>query len=85
MSINLHIERLILEGLPMASGQGGQLQQAVQKELAGLLETGALQDAWRSDGNVHRLQTKDIGVAQEISPARLGEQIAAAVYGGLVE
>ena len=83
MNINLHIERLFLDGLPLEGGQGAQVQQAVERELTGLLATGELQDAWRSGSNVHRLQTAGIQIAQETRPARLGEQIAGAVYGGL--
>jgi len=85
MTINLHIERLILDGLPVASEQGALVQQAVQRDLTRLLATGELENARPSGGTVYCLQTTGIQVAQEISPARLGEQIAAAVYGGLVE
>ena len=83
MNLNLHIERLILDGLPLGGGQGAQVQQAVERELTRLLAAGELHNAWRSGGNVHRLQTAGIQVAQQTRPARLGEQIAGAVYGGL--
>ena len=83
MNVNLHIERLILDGLPLAGGQSTQVQQALERELTKLLATGELQDTWQSGGNVHRMQTAGIQVAQEIQPAHLGEQIAGAVYGGL--
>ena len=83
MNINLHIERLILDGLPVESGQGAQVQQAVERELTRLLAVGELQNAWQSGSNVHRMQTAGIQMAQEIQPAHLGEQIAGAVYGGL--
>lgn len=83
MNLNLHIERLILDGLPLGDGQGAQVQQAVERELTWLLMAGELQNAWQSGGNVHRLQTAGIQIAQETRPTRLGEQIAGAVYGGL--
>lgn len=83
MNINLHIELLILDGLPVRGGQGTEVQQALERELTRLLATGELQNAWPSGGNVHRLRTAAIQIAQETRPVRLGEQIAGAVYGGV--
>jgi hypothetical protein len=83
MTINVHIERLIVDGLSVKGGQGTQIQQAVERELAKLLAAGELQNTWQSGRNVHYLETAGIQVAQETKPTRLGEQIAGAVYGGL--
>ncbi len=47
MKINVHIERLILEGLPVSSWQGSQIRSAVQKELTRLLLAGGLPDELR--------------------------------------
>lgn len=86
MNINLHIEQLVLDGVLVARGQSAQVRQAVEQELTRLLATGELQKrAWTSGIDLHRLQTREIQVAQEPRPARLGEQIAGAVYGGLFE
>lgn len=83
MRIILHIERLILDGLPVATGQGRQLQQAVERELAGLLSTSETEPVWQSGDHVYRLAAPVIHVAQEKGASRLGEQIAAAVYAGV--
>lgn len=83
MNINLHIERLILDGLPVERGQGAMIQQAVERELAALLAAGELHSTWQSGGNVPRLQTAPIQLRQETKPGRLGEQIAGAVHGEL--
>ena len=83
MNINLHIERLILDGLPVNGGQGLQVQQAVERELTTLLANGELHDALRSGGNLYRMQTAGIQISKEPSPAHLGKEIAGAVYGGL--
>jgi len=37
MNINLHVERLVLDGLPVTRSQGPLLQAAVEAELASLL------------------------------------------------
>jgi hypothetical protein len=42
MRISVHIERLILEGLPVTSPQGHQVQAAVESELVRLLATADL-------------------------------------------
>ena len=83
MNINLHIERLILEGLPLDGSKGVHVQKSVERELTTLLANGELHDALRSGGNLFRMQTSGIHVSKETSPADLGEQIAGAVYGGL--
>ena len=85
MNLNLHIERLILEGLPVGDSQAAQVQQAVERELTRLLAAGTLPNTLQLGGNVHRLQTAGIHLAQDARPVRLGEQIAGAVYGGLAK
>lgn len=47
MNIQVHIERLVLEGLPVTSLQGPLIQQAVEKELARLLTAHGLADELR--------------------------------------
>jgi hypothetical protein len=80
MSITLHIERLVLEGL-----QGydpAQLQAAIEAELTRLLaadEPAALLDGRQA---VPTLAAPSIG-APAAGPQRLGTQIAAAIHAGL--
>jgi hypothetical protein len=42
VKIELHIERLILNGLPYDKSQSAELQQALEAELSHLLSTGAI-------------------------------------------
>jgi len=85
MNINLHIERLVLDGLPVGGGQGALVQQAVERELSALLANGERHGALQSGGHVYRMQTDAIRLGNEIRPAQLGREIAGAVYGGFGE
>jgi hypothetical protein len=83
MNINLHIERLVLDGIPLGPGQRPLLQAAVETELTRLLANGGLSDAIQSGGALYNVRTASIQLANDGSPARLGERIAGAVYGGI--
>jgi hypothetical protein len=84
MKVNLHIERLILAGVPIEQRQGPELQAVVQRQLTQLLaDRGATPQF-----NGHTLASVtggSIQVAERADPAGLGEQIAAAVDRGLRE
>ena len=83
MNIKLHIERLVLDGLNVGPGQGVQVKAAVEAELARLLTSGGVSEALQSGGAFYQVRTGGVEVAAEGSPARLGHQIAHAVYGGI--
>jgi hypothetical protein len=80
MIVNLHIERLILEGLPVESAQGRAVRTAVERELALLLGAGGLAGDLRSGGAFPEGRSGAIRLARGPRPARLGRQIADAVY-----
>ncbi|HEX8489378.1 MAG TPA: hypothetical protein VF626_00035 [Chthoniobacterales bacterium] len=81
MSINVSIERLILEGLPVNHAQGGLVQGAVETELARLLTEQGMNHV--SGGAVPSLSSNSIEVARDSKPAQLGQQIAQAIYSSL--
>ena len=83
MSIDVHIERLILDGLPITSLQGPQVRAAVEKELARLLAAQGLSAEFRGGIAVPRVSAGAIQIAREIRPARLGQSIARAVHQGI--
>ena len=82
MSIKLHIERLVLDGLPVTRSQGPMVQAAVESELARLLAEGGLAQELATGGAVPSVRADTICSAER-SPARIGRQIAGAVYGGI--
>jgi hypothetical protein len=82
--INLHIERLVLDGLPPDTAHRAQVQQAVMRELTALLATGEVRNALRASGNVDRVLAPTIRLAQDAGAVQLGRQIAGAVLRGIV-
>ncbi|MFI5101921.1 MAG: hypothetical protein ACHP9V_00980 [Terriglobales bacterium] len=81
MKIHLHIERLVLDGLPV--DQPRILRNALEQELAGRLMEGGLSPELRSGGAVPHVRGGAIELGQGSHPARLGTQIAGAVYRGI--
>lgn len=77
MNITLHIERLVLEGLPLAPGQAGQLRAALEQELGRLLGERGL--APGLGAGAPALRAASIDLAGNPSAAALGQQLAAAV------
>jgi hypothetical protein len=80
-SIRLHIERLVLEGLPVSHHQGAFVQAAIETELTRLLGEGNLSAL--SGGAVPHLPVASIQLAHDNKPSSMGRQIAQALYGGL--
>lgn len=83
MNLSVHIERLILEGLPIMPGQGGLVRAAVEQELSQLLAAGGLSPELSAGGARPSVRAGDIQLANDMHPARLGRQIARAVYSGI--
>ncbi len=83
MHINLHIERLILEGLPIERSQAALVQAAVEAELSQLLASSGLSATLLAGGTLPRLSVPTIALRGTESPAQIGAQIAQAVYGGI--
>ncbi len=83
MYIELHIERLVLEGLPLSAAQGRLVQAAAEAELSRLLTENGLASAWLAGGAVPALNASPIQLTAGSSPAQVGRQIAQSVYGGI--
>ena len=81
MNINVHIERLILDGLSATSAQGPAVGAAVEAELARLLVNQGLPRV--SAGAVPFLSGGPIQLASDSKPVPLGHQIAQAIYSSL--
>lgn len=83
MKIRLHIEQLVLDGLPVTNLQGLQVRDAVERELAQLLAADGLSEDLRRGGAVLHVRCGAIQLAKANHATRLGRQIAGAVYGGV--
>ncbi|PSR15933.1 hypothetical protein C8255_20540 [filamentous cyanobacterium CCP3] len=83
MDINLHIERLVLDGVTLTPAQQRQLQATVKTELDRLITESGLGDYLHSPSSVHRLTPDPIEVTEPPDPTQLGTQIAQALYQGI--
>jgi hypothetical protein len=83
MNIHVHIERLILDGLPIGAGQGALVQAAVEAELAGLLVEGGIAPVLQSGGALPSVRAAAMQLTAQSSPAQMGQQIAQSVYAGM--
>ncbi len=83
MTINLHIERLILDGIPIARGQGALIKAAVEAELGRLLSESGVSPELRSGGAFPSVRADSLHAGAENSPSQLGQQIARAVYSSI--
>ena len=83
MNINIHIERLILDGLPISQRQRPQVQAAVEAELSRLLAADGLASHLQSGGALSHLKGGNIQLTHHSDPNTLGQQIARSVYNGI--
>lgn len=83
MNIQLHIERLVLDGLPLTRREGALVQAAVETELARLLTAEGLPPVLAGGGMTPSLAAPAITFAPGGGPAALGAQIAHSVYRSL--
>src|SRR5215471_11387998 len=83
MKIKLHIERLVLDGLPVSRLHGPLVQAAVERELTRLLMHGGLSHELRRGGAIAAVRGESIRLARQNQAGALGEQIGRAVYGSI--
>jgi len=83
MNINVHIERLILDGVALSPHQRPHLQAAVEAELTRLLTEGGLASGILTGGAVPHVNAETIQLTGANNPTHLGQQIARSVYGGI--
>jgi hypothetical protein len=81
MNINVSIERLVLDGLPVDRLEATLVQAAVEIELARLFAEQGLNRL--SGGAVPYLSANSIRISHQSKPAQLGHQIAQSIYSSL--
>lgn len=82
MKINLHIDRLVLDGVDVATGQRDILQTSVINELTQLLSNGSI--AGNSLRGIGQRDLSPNAIQLTNSKAdKLGQQIAQSVFGGI--
>jgi hypothetical protein len=80
--IRLHIERLVVDGLPLTPAQAARLHAALERELARLLVHGGDPSAWSSAG------AAQVAAAPAVTwdaarPHQLGRALARSVFASL--
>ena len=83
MNIEVHIERLVLDGLAVEWRDRPQLQAAVEAELTRLLSAGELRSEFLSGAALRALRGGEIQVPVKTTAGQLGNQIAHAVHSGI--
>ena len=83
MNINLHIEKLVLEGLEIGPGQGAKVKATVEAELSRLLQEGEISSRLQGGGALPNIRITPVKVSGNANPKALGAQIAQSVYGGI--
>lgn len=80
MNINLHIERLVLDGLNIAPREASLVMKAVEDELTRLLEERGPAPNLRSGTALPDIRTNSIKVNGNANPLQTGREIARSVY-----
>jgi hypothetical protein len=83
VNVNLHIERLILDGLPVSSLQGTTVRSALEHELARVLAERGVPGQWGSGGAVPRLPAQQFNLAPGERPDAIGRHIARSLHRGI--
>ena len=83
MNVRLHIERLIVDDLPLRGSQRALVQGAVEQELARLIEVHGVGPDTMAGGVRASVPQTVMQMAEGASPVQLGRQIAQAVYQGI--
>jgi len=85
MNVRLHIERLILDGVPMSPAGGRRMEAAATHELTRLLASGNFSSSVVSGGALAQLAAGPVQLDGGRDPVHVGRQIARAIYAGLKE
>jgi len=83
VNVRIHIERMVLDGIPLTKSQAARIQSAVEFELARLLTAGGLSREMIAGGAFSEISVPAITQPRGQTPPTLGQQIARAVYGGI--
>jgi len=83
MNINIHIDRLLLDGIDATPRQLTLVKSSLEARLANLLARKGIGPQLQNGGVVRTVQTDPMGPVSESDPSGLGDRIARSVHGGL--
>ena len=82
MKIRVHIERVVLDGLPVTRAEGARIQTAIETELTRMLVAGGLPHHFRNGGAVARVTGPQFHFVATDRAATIGRNIARSLHGG---
>ena len=80
-SINLHIDRIVLDGVGHLNH--GQLSLAIERELHSLISVRGLHGSLHQSTTINQIETKPIVLNSPVREKNLGNKIAGSVYRGM--
>ncbi len=80
MNINLHIERLILDGVSVGARESTLVRTAVEAELGRLLSERGIPRDLQSEGNQARILAPTLRLNSSSHAKEIGTQIGAGIY-----
>jgi hypothetical protein len=83
MMVSLHIERLVLDHLPIAARQSPEIQTAVEAELTRLLGERSVPSSLINTGAIDGLAGGTMRVEWSTTPVQVGTAIATAIHSAL--
>ena len=83
MTVRIHIERLVLDGMPMTAGESRRVQAAVQHELARLVTLDGLRPETRTGAVMPTAKGSAFNPPRGAGAKELGRHIAQSVHGGI--
>jgi hypothetical protein len=81
MTIDVVIERLVLEGLPLSARERDRVVNGLKAELARLFAREGVPGSFSSGSMVPSLDAGTVHAGASVEPGALGHQIARAVHG----
>lgn len=83
MSVRLHIDRLVLDGVTLAPADRAHFVAAIESELARLVAGGGISPALANGIALPSLRAPEVTFAPDAKPAQMGEAVAGALYQGV--
>jgi len=83
MKIDLHIERLILDGLTSSYQERERIGKSLEAELVRLLEQNGLDATLTRGGAIASVKSENIRISSDVSAETAGRRIANSIYKGI--
>lgn len=83
MSVRLHIDRLVLDGLALAPADRAHFVAALESELARLVADGGISPALAHGIAMPSLRAPEVTFAPDAKPSQMGAAVADALYRGV--